>query len=102
MLIRLVKLEIQPQFAAQFEQFFAAEARGISQWPGCLGVEAYRDRDRPGRFFTRSSWQDQEALEAYRASDFFRGNWKTVKAWFAAPAEAWSTEALSLGAVEGR
>jgi heme oxygenase (mycobilin-producing) len=101
MLIRLVKLEIHPQHAADFEQFFAAEARGIRQWPGCLDVEAYRDINQAGRFFTRSCWQSQEALDAYRVSDFFRGNWKTVKAWFAAPAEAWSTEALSLGAVEG-
>ncbi len=96
MLIRLVKLEMQPQHAADFERFFAAEARGIRAWPGCLDVEAYRDPNHPGRYFTRSCWQGQQALDAYRASDFFRGNWKTVKAWFAEPAQAWSTEPLSL------
>jgi quinol monooxygenase YgiN len=94
MLIRFVKLEFQPEHAETFAAFFAEEAKGIRAYPGCSHVEAFRDLDNPNRFFTRSHWDSAEALEAYRASDFFRGNWKTVKAWFSAKPEAWSVEAV--------
>lgn len=91
MITRLVKLEILPEHADTFAAFFAREAKQISAWEGCLGVKAFRDSDSPERFFTQSLWVDERALEQYRRSDFFRGNWAQVKQWFAAPAVAWST-----------
>jgi len=95
MLVRLVKLEFLPEHADRFAAFFEGEAEGIRRVPGCLSVRAFRDRDEPNRFFTQSVWESPEALEAYRASEFFRNNWRTVKAWFAAAPVAWSTETLS-------
>ena len=94
MLIRFVKLEFHPEHAETFAAFFAEEAKGIRAYPGCSHVEAFRDLDNPNRFFTRSHWDSADALEHYRSSDFFRGNWTTVKAWFAAKPAAWSVAAL--------
>ncbi len=94
MLIRLVRLEFRPEHAPGFADFFAVEAVGIRAFPGCRHVEAWRDREDPCRYFTLSHWDSAEALEAYRASDFFRGNWATVKAWFAGRPKAWSLEAV--------
>ncbi len=94
MIIRFVKLEIRPEHADDFAAFFMAEADGIREWPGCLQVQAFRDSSDPSRFFTQSYWTSEAALDNYRASSFFRNNWSTVKAWFASPAQAWSTVAL--------
>ena len=91
MIVRLVKLEIQAEYAEQFAAFFQAEASQIQAWPGCHGVKAFRDVNQKSRFFTQSLWESEEALDQYRESDFFRKNWKTVKAWFAEPAQSWST-----------
>ncbi len=94
MITRLVKLEFLPQHADRFAAFFEGEAEGIRRVAGCHSVQAFRDRDEPTRFFTQSVWDSPQALEVYRASAFFRNNWRTVKVWFAAPPAAWSTEAL--------
>ncbi len=96
MITRLVKLTLLPERTLEFEQFFAREAADIGTWPGCQGVKAFRDSEDSGIYFTQSLWESAQALEAYRQSDFFRSNWQVVKAWFAAPAQAWSTYALPL------
>ena len=40
------------------------------------------------------NWENEEALNAYRHSDFFAHTWKRTKALFAERAEAWSVDTV--------
>jgi len=59
---------------------------------GCFHVELLRTMSPDNIFFTFSLWESEEALNAYRHSELFKGVWPRTKALFAAPAEAWSTQ----------
>jgi heme-degrading monooxygenase HmoA len=48
----------------------------------------------PGHYFTVSDWESEKALNAYRDSALFAEIWPTVKPWFSAKAEAWTTDEI--------
>lgn len=37
--------------------------------PGCKGEQFLRSREHPGEFVSLSTWENQEAIDRYRASD---------------------------------
>ncbi|WP_461642847.1 putative quinol monooxygenase [Labilibaculum euxinus] len=90
MIIRFVKLEILPQYITDFKNLTSGEKDEIIAFPGCSHLEILQDVSNPSVFFTVSHWQSEDNLNTYRKSDFFQGNWKKVKQWFAAKPEAWS------------
>ena len=92
MIIRIVKLQLKPDYTALFCQKFDEINHQITAMPGCEGVSLLRDINNPSLFFTKSYWQTQADLEAYRNSDFFNLTWSLVKPFFAARAEAWSLQ----------
>jgi heme-degrading monooxygenase HmoA len=67
----------------------------ISTFPGCGGVKLLRDKNVPEIFFTYSTWNDENALEAYRKSELFADTWARTKALFAHRAAAWSVDEVS-------
>ncbi len=93
-MIRIVKMTFKPEEIANFEQLFLERKEKIRSCEGCTGLQLLQDKTNPAIFFTYSHWQDPTYLEMYRTSPLFADTWKTVKAWFAAPAEAWSVKAL--------
>ena len=66
----------------------------IRAFPGCRHMELLRQTNHSNILFTLSYWDDETALNVYRASDLFAETWKKTKALFAEKAEAWSTEVL--------
>lgn len=90
MIIRFVKLEILSQHINDFKTLTANEKADILAFEGCSFLQILQDQNNPSIFFTVSHWKSESALNAYRESDFFRGNWKQVKEWFANKPEAWS------------
>ena len=92
MIVRFVKLEIQNQHIADFKRLTAGEKEEIVAFEGCTFLEILQDVNNKNLFFSHSHWQSEDALNKYRASAFFRGNWEQVKQWFAAKPEAWSLE----------
>jgi len=92
MIVRFVKLEIQNQHIDDFKKLTSGEKEDIVAFEGCSFLEILQDVNNNSLFFSHSHWQSEEALDKYRASDFFRGNWSQVKQWFAAKPEAWSLE----------
>jgi quinol monooxygenase YgiN len=66
----------------RFLDIFNESREIISQMPGCLYLELWRDHDQENVFVTHSHWQSAEALEAYRASTFFKDVWKSTKVLF--------------------
>ncbi|WP_372751863.1 putative quinol monooxygenase [Labilibaculum sp.] len=90
MIIRIVKLEIQKHHIQDFKHLTANEKDDILNFEGCSHLEVMQDVSNPSVFFTLSHWSSENALNHYRNSDFFRGNWNTVKQWFSGKPETWS------------
>lgn len=62
----------------------------IRAFEGCRHMELLQHQTRPNVLFTLSFWDNEEALERYRASPFFAETWAKTKALFAEKAEAWT------------
>ncbi len=90
MIKRLVKLTFEEDQVETFLQLFEKRRPLIEQFPGCIHVEMWRPIHPTNVFFTFSRWDNEEALEAYRRSDFFRSTWKVTKALLSEKPEAWS------------
>lgn len=92
MIKRIVKLEIQPDKAGDFQKIFEESKMKILAREGCFHVELLRCTSPDNIFFTFSLWESEDALNAYRNSEMFGGVWPKTKALLANPAEAWSTQ----------
>ena len=88
MIIRIVHLRFRQDTIAQFEDLFKKAAPTIKAWEGCRHLELWQNIDDHAAFTTCSFWEDAEALEAYRKSDFFKNTWSATKVLFAAPPSA--------------
>lgn len=84
-------MTFKPEEVLHFQELFVSWKPRIRSFPGCLYLELLHDTKDPQVFFTYSHWEEPTDLENYRISDVFGSVWPTVKAMFAAPAEAWST-----------
>ncbi len=75
-----------------FKANFEAKKDKIKAFPGCHHVELLQAKDDPKIFFTFSVWDGEDALDAYRHSDLFKGIWKVTKQMFDGRPEAWSLD----------
>ena len=92
MIVRFVKLELKSNHVADFKSFVEIEKKAIIAFDGCSFLEILQDINNKNLFFSHSHWESEDALNRYRDSAFFRGNWGKVKPWFAVKSEAWSLE----------
>lgn len=90
MIVRLVRMTLRPDAVSSFLQLYDDVAPRIRAREGCHRLELLADTRFPNIVSTLSWWEDEKALEAYRASDLFRTTWAATKVLFAAPAEAFS------------
>ncbi|NNM94802.1 MAG: antibiotic biosynthesis monooxygenase [Bacteroidia bacterium] len=90
MLIRLVKMEFEPEKVNIFLEVFAASRTKILGMEGCMGLELLNGIDQKNIFFTHSKWESAECLEKYRKSQLFKDTWAKTKPLFRNKAEAWS------------
>lgn len=90
MLIRIVRLTLEPARVAEFVRIFQASEDQIRAMPGCRFLELWQDADEPNVYCTHSHWDSADALNAYRRSALFGQVWPATKALFAAPPVAFS------------
>lgn len=90
MLTRLVKMQFNEDFLAEFQETFKGVQPKIAAFKGCKGVQLLQDQHQMHTFFTISLWEDEEHLEDYRRSELFRETWTSMRPHFAAKPEAWS------------
>lgn len=88
MIHRIVKMTFAPGKEDEFLAIFRESGPQIALFPGCKGVRLLRCDQ---VFFTYSLWENDQALQEYRASELFKQTWTSTKALFAAAPEAWST-----------
>ena len=88
MLIRLVKMEFYPEHEIEFLSLFDEIKTTIQQFPGCLSLQLLQDKDQNHVYYTLSHWKDQESLDSYRSSTFFKEVWPKAKQGFSQKAQA--------------
>lgn len=96
MVTRIVKLTFDEKKVPEFLELFSQINSKISTFPGCLGVQLLKETGKENVFFTYSRWNQEEALENYRKSDFFRQTWTKTKALMTEKAKAWTVEQVSV------
>lgn len=96
MLVRVVKMTFRAEAVETFRQLFESRRQQIREFDGCTHLELWQDRLHANIFFTYSHWQHAEALQTYRTSPFFAETWQQTKLLFAARAEAWSVNQLTV------
>jgi quinol monooxygenase YgiN len=90
MLLRIVRMHFQPDQVEAFLQIFERSKLTIGSFPGCISVELLQDASDPAVYYTYSQWTNQNALENYRQSSFFRQTWAATKVLFSSKAQAFS------------
>lgn len=94
MLVRIVKLTFRKENITSFEQLFQKTKQEIRTFEGCMFLELYQDKEDDRIFFTYSHWKNEQSLEAYRASSFFKEVWSQTKPLFSEKPEAWSVNRI--------
>lgn len=94
MIVRIVRMEFQPDKIAAFRSLFDQYKKRIRQTKGCLKLELHVDKNHPNVIYTYSHWIDEQALEKYRFSPTFKEVWPQTKALFAGKPLAYSLEKL--------
>ncbi|MBC7777882.1 MAG: antibiotic biosynthesis monooxygenase [Phycisphaerae bacterium] len=95
MIKRIVKLTFREEAVQTFvAEVFEQSKTKIRAFEGCRHMELLQHKTRKNVLFTLSIWDDEAALEAYRASALFADTWAKTKALFAEKAEAWTLEII--------
>ena len=92
MIVRIVRLRFLPNEVKAFESLMESFAEDIRAQPGCLHLDILLDREDELAKVTLSHWENEESLDAYRASDLFGQVWPQAKKMFSAPPEVWTFE----------
>jgi quinol monooxygenase YgiN len=90
MIVRIVKMVFEPEHVAGFVQLFEERKERIRNFEGCTHLELWKESGKENVYFTYSHWINEQALNHYRFSEFFKETWGLTKALFAQKAEAWS------------
>ena len=91
MITRIVKLTFQEDKMDEFLAFFETIKFQVNSFPGCGGMKLLRDKNHPNIVLTYSNWESEDSLNNYRDSEVFGKVWPTIKPWFTARPEAWTT-----------
>lgn len=83
-------MEFEKEHIAAFLDNFEVVKDRIRNFPGCLFLELWQDKEDRTIFFTHSKWSSETDLENYRHSKLFKGVWATTKPMFRSKAQAWS------------
>lgn len=93
-IVRIVRLTLHPDKVDTFLELFDEVSPRIRATDGCEHLILLQETAFPNIVSTYSRWRNEEALETYRKSDFFRSTWKKTRALFAAPPTAQSYHAI--------
>jgi heme-degrading monooxygenase HmoA len=90
MIVRIVKLRISKEETKDFCMFFNSKKSKIEEFKGCIKVELLQDTKESNQYFTHSHWEDEQSLDNYRNSVFFKNVWNNTKLYFCGKPQAWS------------
>jgi quinol monooxygenase YgiN len=94
LITRVVKLTFKPEFINEFITIFKESKSFIKSFEGNVYLALMNDKNNKNTFFTISQWESEEALNAYRQSDYFQSVWSRTKALFEEKADAWTLDQI--------
>lgn len=95
MIIRIVKMKFQKDQVEPFKILFEKKQNHIRNFQGCHHLELLQDTCDASLFFTYSYWENEDFLNRYRQSAFFKETWTETRALFESKAEAWSVRSIA-------
>lgn len=98
-LVRVVRLTLHPDHVETFLTLFDKVSPRIRATDGCEHLVLLQDATFPNIVSTHSHWRNNEALEAYRKSDFFRSTWEKTRMLFIAPPTAQSYHTIRIAPI---
>lgn len=91
MIKRIVRLTLKDNTSkAAFEEIYNRRNPHKNGVQGCHDVKVMKDVNEENIYYTVSTWESNDDLEAYRHSDYFKETWPMVKAHLATRAKAFS------------
>jgi heme-degrading monooxygenase HmoA len=70
MITRMILVNVPKERAAEAERMWKQECAPLMiQQPGCLSEQFLHGREDPGEFISLSTWENQAAIDKYRASE---------------------------------
>jgi heme-degrading monooxygenase HmoA len=70
MITRMIIVNVPKEKAAEAERLWKEDcAAQMTKQPGCVSEELLRNRENSGEYISMSTWQDQAAIDRYRASE---------------------------------
>lgn len=95
-IIRIVKMIFKENKIEAFQRLFAERKERIRHFAGCKHLELWQDEKEKSIIFTYSIWENEEYLDHYRFSSFFKETWSITKALFYDKPEAWTLNQLAI------
>ena len=93
MITRIVRLTLKDELSLdEFKKLYTKrnpKSRGVS---GCLEVRIMKDIKENNIYYTVSKWSNNQALEDYRSSEYFKQTWPMVKSTLAARTKVFTME----------
>ena len=69
-IVRLIFVRVKPEEAAAAERLWKDECAPLMiKQQGCLSEELLKSLEVPGEYISYSVWENQDAIDRYRASD---------------------------------
>jgi len=91
MIKRIVRLTMKDAAAkVSFQEIYRSRNPLKNGVKGCREVKVMKDVNDDNVYYTVSTWEHNDDLEAYRASEYFAETWPMVKAQLSKRAEAFS------------
>jgi heme-degrading monooxygenase HmoA len=70
MIIRMILVNVPKERTAEAERLWKEECAPLMiKQPGCLSEQFLRGRENTGEFISLSTWENQAAIDKYRASE---------------------------------
>ena len=88
-------MTFREDFSEKFREFSLSIQDKIKSFDGYSYLDIYRDVHHPNIFFSYSYWENEEYLNSYRESDFFKATWAKTKQGFSARPEAWTLTSIT-------
>ncbi len=90
MLIRIVRMDFDPNKVNDFLELFESVKGKIATFPGCEHLQLCKDAGTEHVYYTFSKWQNEGDLESYRHSELFKDTWAKTKKMFGGKPQAYS------------
>ncbi|MEO9474821.1 MAG: antibiotic biosynthesis monooxygenase family protein [Cyclobacteriaceae bacterium] len=94
MITRIVRMVFEEDKTNDFLLIFNAAKAKIKDFDGCEDLELHQDYHNKSVYYTKSIWQSQSHLEAYRQSELFKTTWAKTKVLFADKPMAFSLKKM--------